>query len=104
MVQLAIKLLFALRVGYTLDIAQQFMILESLFAFLALCSLIALPLLVLFLLAAPIPWSLYLATTNDSRNRARSRSTGIVSRRMASLLGQGLPEIKCLLALVIYCD
>src|SRR3954468_1198911 len=78
MVQLrrgAIELLFALRVGYTLDIAQRIMShrrqmlfqrtpIESPFAFLTLRSLIALLLLFLFLLlVASLPRSVYLATT-----------------------------------------
>jgi hypothetical protein len=74
----AIKLLLALRVCYTLDVAQRIMshrrqmppqrtpILESPFALLALRPMIALLLLFLFLLlllAAPLPQSVYLATT-----------------------------------------
>lgn len=75
----AIKLLLAFRVCYTLDVAQRIMshrlqmppqripILESPFALLALRSQIALLLLLLLLLllflVAPLPQSVYLATT-----------------------------------------
>ena len=73
----AIKLLLALRVCYTLNVAQRIMsyrrqmppqrtpILESPFALLALRSQIAILLLLLLLLflVAPLPQSVYLATT-----------------------------------------